>query len=67
MGRQELRPITIQKIIKNGFKVTRIWPLNPKAMDHKTRLSEFTQQHLQTSQMKIVRVLMIQLTGKRNG
>jgi hypothetical protein len=26
-----------QKNIKNGFKVTKIWPLNPKAMDHKIR------------------------------
>ncbi len=26
--------------IKNGFKVTRIWPLNPKAMDGKTKLNE---------------------------
>jgi hypothetical protein len=23
----------------NGFRATRIWPLNPRAMDHKTRFS----------------------------
>jgi hypothetical protein len=26
--------------IKNGFKVIGIWPLNPKAMDGKTKLNE---------------------------
>jgi hypothetical protein len=26
--------------MKNGFKVTRIWPFNPKAMDGRTKLSE---------------------------
>jgi hypothetical protein len=25
--------------IKNGFKVTRIWPLNPRAMDNKIRIN----------------------------
>ncbi len=27
--------------IKNWFKVTRIWPFNPKAMDGRTKPSEF--------------------------
>jgi hypothetical protein len=29
-----------KKYIKSGFRVTGIWPLNPKAMDHKTKLSK---------------------------
>ncbi len=29
-----------KKNIKNGFKVTRIWPFNPKAMDGRTKPSE---------------------------
>jgi hypothetical protein len=37
VGKQELGPIIIQKKIKSGFKVTKIWSLNPKAMDHKIR------------------------------
>jgi hypothetical protein len=28
------------KNIKNEFKATRIWPLNPKVMDEKTRPSD---------------------------
>jgi hypothetical protein len=30
------QPLTKKKI-KFGFKTTRIWPLNPKAIDNKTR------------------------------
>jgi hypothetical protein len=40
LGKQELGPIIIQKNIKSGFKITKIWPLNPKAMDHKTKPSK---------------------------
>jgi hypothetical protein len=29
-----------QKNIKFGFKTTGIWPINPKAMDNKTRPSK---------------------------
>ncbi len=28
------------KKYQSGFRVTKIWPLNPKAMDHKTKPSE---------------------------
>jgi hypothetical protein len=31
-----------KKNIKNGFKVIGIWPLNPKAMDGRTKLSELS-------------------------
>jgi hypothetical protein len=30
-----------QKNIKSGFKVTRIWPLNPKATNHKIKPFKF--------------------------
>jgi len=52
-----------KKYIKSGFKVIRI------QRQWITRLGRLrsTQQHLQTSQVKIMRVLMIQLMGKNNG
>ncbi len=40
MGGSSLKSIAHQKIFKYGFKITWIWPLNPKAMDNKTRTSK---------------------------
>jgi len=36
MDGQGLQPITHKKNIKSKFKVYRIWPVNPKAMEHRT-------------------------------
>ncbi len=55
------------KNIKSGFKVTWIWPLDPKAMDHKTMPFQSLHKHLQTFQMKTLMVLIIQLMGKNSG
>ncbi len=32
--------VLFKRNIKSGFKVTRIWPFNPKVMDGKTKRSE---------------------------
>jgi hypothetical protein len=34
---KDLEQTLTKKNIKSGFKATRTWPLNPKAMDDKTR------------------------------
>jgi len=39
MGGQGFKPINDQTNIKAWFKVVRIWHLNPKAMDKKTKPS----------------------------
>ncbi len=31
----------LKKIIKSKFSIITIWPFNPKAMDEKTKLSDF--------------------------
>lgn len=40
MDKQKFGPNIIQENIKSGFKVIRIWPFNPKAMDGKTKPSK---------------------------
>jgi hypothetical protein len=40
MDKHNIGPIIRQKNIRFGFKVTRIWPLNPKAMDENFGLVE---------------------------
>ncbi len=40
MDRHNIAPIIIKKNIRFGFRVTWIWPLNPKAMDENFGLAE---------------------------
>ncbi len=56
-----------KKNINSGFKDTRIWPLNLKAMDHKTKpFKVYTSTPTDISN-KTMKVLMIQIMGKRSG
>ncbi len=47
--------------IKNGFQITRIWPLNPKAMDGRTKPNElYIADHNTTHQMRTMQKTMME-------
>jgi hypothetical protein len=52
LGGESIKEISFSKHnIKNGFKVIRIWHLNPRAMDNRTKFNEV---YTTTTNMKIL-------------
>jgi hypothetical protein len=52
LGGQSIKEISFSKHnIKNGFKVIKIWHLNPRAMDNRTK---FNKVYITTINMKIL-------------